>query len=107
MARVPVNKPARVTASFKDESGNKYDPSIVKLRVGLVVPRSGQRLYEATYIYPAGDGDGTIVKDSTGDYHADITMTEVGWLQYQWEGDNVLDPIGWDQIDIVNPPFSA
>lgn len=105
MARVPVNKPARTTASFANESGTKYDPTQVKLRVGLIVPRSGQRLYEATYIYPAGDG--TIVKDSTGEYHADITMPEVGQLVYQFQGDNALDPIDWDTIEIANPPFTG
>ena len=76
MSYVYVGKPARITLTFKDESGTKYDPAGVKLFVGLIVPRSGQRLYESTYIYPAGDG--TIVKDGTGEYHADITMPEPG-----------------------------
>jgi len=56
-------------------TGNTFDPSVVKLSVrtpGGVV---------TTYVY--GDGD-TIVKDSTGRYHAKVDGIAAGHWHYRW-----------------------
>lgn len=65
----------RLTANFTNLSNTATDPTAVALRVkqpdGTVV----------VYNYPA-----TIAKDSTGQYHYDLSIAESGDYYYRYEG---------------------
>ena len=67
---------------FTSISGSVVDPDIVTLNIsvqGVVM----------TYTYTNGSGDptGTIVRDSTGTYHADLLTTGYpGTWVWQWAG---------------------
>jgi hypothetical protein len=66
----------RVSAPFTlVSSGGAVDPDVVKLSVQ---PPSGT---VTTYTYGVG---ATIVKDSAGNYHADIDANEEGTWYYRW-----------------------
>jgi hypothetical protein len=61
----------RITATFTDLSGVVADPSAV--------------------VFKVKDPKGTVTipstaKDSTGTYHADLTLTRPGTWLYRWEG---------------------
>lgn len=66
------------TASFKVEfwnaSGSKADPTTLTLY--CICP---SELH--TYVYGT---DNEVVKDATGEYHADITLTEAGTVHWEW-----------------------
>lgn len=67
----------RVSAPFtRVSNGAAVDPTAVKLSVrnpaGTVT----------TYTY--GSGDGVIVRDSTGNYHADLDTPTAGDWYYRW-----------------------
>jgi hypothetical protein len=62
----------RISGVFKDIAGTLIDPSTVALNVSK---RSGP----TTYTYPA-----TVIKDSAGNYHVDVSATERGTWLYEW-----------------------
>lgn len=68
----------RVTAAFTDALGVATDPTGVVLYV-----RKPGALSATTYNYPA---DPIIVKDSTGNYHADLAIDTEGAWHYEWAG---------------------
>ena len=66
----------RVTGQFKDIAGTLIDPGTVKFKfttpAGVVT----------TYTYGV---DGALIKDSTGNYHVDLSAGEAGPWFYRWE----------------------
>lgn len=66
---------AKVSAAFTNAAGAAIDPTVVK----LTVKKPDGTL--TTYTYGVGD---TIVKDSTGNYHANIDLTLAGTWRYRW-----------------------
>jgi hypothetical protein len=64
---------ARISGVFKDVAGNLIDPTTIALRVSK---RSGT----STYTF-AGS---TVIKDSTGNYHVDVSALERGTWLYEW-----------------------
>jgi ABC-type Fe3+ transport system substrate-binding protein len=76
-----VGDRARLEVGFTNLAGNPTDPTAVTLKVkapGTAV---------VTYTFGVG---GTIVKDSTGNYHADIDITVPGKWHYRWTGTGAL-----------------
>ena len=66
----------RVSASFEDENGAASDPSGVKL---------DYKIGRAAKVTLTHGTDAELVKDSTGNYHADIdTSDSSGILYYRW-----------------------
>jgi hypothetical protein len=63
------------------DTGDPGDPDAVTLEVR---PRG-----HATAVYIYGDGD-TIVRDATGEYHADIDVDSPGVWSYRWSGTGAL-----------------
>jgi hypothetical protein len=71
-----LGQKVRVSAPFTLLSDSSaVDPDVVKLSVRTPAGVT------TTYTYGVGD---TIVKDSTGNYHADISTTEAGVWVYRW-----------------------
>ena len=73
----------RVSVIFKNIAGTVTDPTTVTLK----------------YRNPAGTVTawtvtaGQIVKDSTGNYHADISPTTAGVWQYKWTGTGAVQAV--------------
>jgi hypothetical protein len=76
-----IGQAVRFTVTFADTAGVSTDPTTVTF---IIRDPSGT---ETTYTYPPA---GTIVKDDTGDYHADVTIDEAGLWYYRWTGTGVL-----------------
>lgn len=66
---------ARVSGIFKDLAGALIDPSTIALKV---TKPSGTT---TAYTFAGG----TVIKDSTGNYHVDVSVTEGGPWFYKWE----------------------
>lgn len=64
-------------AAFTDINGNPIDPTAVNLYI-----KKPNQAY-ITYNYGVGN---VIVKDSTGNYHANISLDVAGIWSYEWEG---------------------
>lgn len=73
----------RVSVAFTNSAGAAADPTAVKLHVRK--PFSA----EATaYTYGVG---GTVVKDGTGAYHADLSLDTASTWRYEWEGTGAVE----------------
>ena len=68
---------------FTSISGTVVDPDVVTFSYQV----QGQTKQTYTYTHGTGDPTGTIVKDSTGTYHADIDTTgQPGLWAWRWTG---------------------
>lgn len=81
MDSFPLGDPVRVSVTFKNNAGTVTDPTTVTAKV-----RAADGTI-ATHAYP---GDGTVVRDSTGVYHVDITTTAAGVWSYRFIGSGAL-----------------
>lgn len=70
----------RVSAAFTNLAGSAVDPSVVRVKVRA----PGQTtLTQTSLLYGT---DAALVKDSTGNYHADVdTTSTAGIWYYRWE----------------------
>jgi len=68
--------PVTLSEAFRDGAGELVDPDTVKF---LYTPPSGVTV-ELVY-----GTDAEVVKDSTGNYHVDLTPDEAGQWVYRWE----------------------
>lgn len=79
MARRNVGDVERVSATnIVNDLGVPTDPTTLTLKV--LAPGD---LTVTTYTYPT---DPIIVKDSTGNYHADLPLDASGTWRYDWQG---------------------
>ena len=79
MASYFTGTTVRLTAEFKDRDGSLFDPS-----PGPRLIINDVKAVKHTYRYPT---DAIIVKDSTGEYHADLSIPSVGTIQWAWACD--------------------
>ena len=68
----------RIIASFTDTDDVAADPDALTLKI-----KRHNASTETTYTFGV---DADIVKDSVGEYHADIDPDAVGWWMYYWAG---------------------
>lgn len=98
MTDYDVGDVARVTAAFTDaESGDAVDPSVVKLTIKDPAGDSETLIYGT---------DAEVVKDSTGNYHADIEVTAAGTWRYRWystgEGQAAEEGVFFARVPLVS-----
>lgn len=67
----------RISTAFTDSDGTAFDPNTVTAK--YLDPSSNT----TTYVYGT---DAELVKDSTGNYHVDIYVDEIGRWHYRFEG---------------------
>jgi hypothetical protein len=81
----------RVSVAFTDSNGNAVDPTTVTLKFAAPDGTSGPNNAASPWTY---GGAGSIVKDSTGNYHAVLDTTgKPGEWTYEWIGSgSVLAP---------------
>jgi hypothetical protein len=76
-----IGQPELVNFSFQNDAGAFYDPTLVR----LMWKPQGPGATWTTKTFPGGDG--TIVRDTTGKYHAVISPINVaGEWDVRWEG---------------------
>ncbi|HJT63078.1 MAG TPA: hypothetical protein VJ797_15520 [Burkholderiales bacterium] len=74
----------RVTAVFKNDAGTATDPTAVSFKY---TKPSGTT---TTLVYLT---DAALVKDSTGNYHVDLSVTEAGWWHYRFIGTGAVQAV--------------
>lgn len=82
--QINIGDMRRVSVAFTNASNAAADPTTVKLHVRK--PYSAQA---TTYTYNAPGSP--IVKDSTGAYHADLSLDTAGTWYYEWEGTGAVE----------------
>ena len=96
-----VGSLVRTSETFTDAAGTLIDPTTVTLKWNIVPNGTGSPGSTTTWTYL---GTGSIVKDSTGKYHADLDTTS---LPGQWQGAWIAPPgsgqTATDWIFIVFP----
>jgi hypothetical protein len=70
----------RLTATFTNSAGVATDPTVVLCRV---------KSPTTTTIYTYNPG--AIVKDATGVYYIDVSVSAVGQWWYRWEGAGTVE----------------
>jgi hypothetical protein len=77
----PLGSLVRVSVTFKNQSDVDADPTAVSFQI---IPPDGN---DQTFTYESGsDPDGVIIKDSTGNYHADVNGSLEGKWSYRFSG---------------------
>jgi hypothetical protein len=92
----PFGSSVRVTATFRDEDDELFDPAVVLFRV------KAPSETETTYTY--GD-DAEVVKDSTGIYHMWVTGNQAGTWAYRAVGDDEQDVANESSFDVDESAF--
>lgn len=85
----------RVTAAFTNAAGTATDPTTVVCRV-----KSPSSTTMYTYLT-----DAALVKDSTGNYHLDVSANESGQWWYRWEGTGAVQQAEEDSFIVEVSKF--
>ena len=96
-----VGQLVRLSATFTDAAGAAADPDTVRL---LHKPMSAPGATLQTLTYP---GEGTsIVRDSLGQYHADISMDDPGTHYWRWESTGDAQAAAQGQFSVASALLS-
>lgn len=98
VVRVRSNDPAIAGSGFTNEAGALADPTTVQVEWGYATSASARATSVTTWTYGV---DSQVVKDSTGVYHADITLVRAGRLRYRWQGTGTVTAAAEGYIDVV------
>jgi hypothetical protein len=74
-----IGDQSRLSAAFATAAGAAVDPTVVTLKIKAPPPTSTV----TTHVYGT---DANVIKDSTGNYHYDVTLSQSGTYRYRWEG---------------------
>jgi hypothetical protein len=97
MAAYDIGDLVRLSASFTDSDLVSRDPTAVTVRVKTP---SG---VATAYVYGI---DASVVKDSTGHYHIDVSVTETGIYRWRWEGTGAIQAAEEASITVRSSEFS-
>jgi len=84
----------KIAVEFRNASNALADPTTVTF--SFRNPTTG---ITTTYTYPT---DTQLVKDSTGMYHVNLTLSATGTWHTRWKGAGVVDQAAYADL-IVNP----
>ena len=76
IATYDIGDLVQVTSVFTNSAGTAIDPTTVSIQV-----KGGTDATVTTYVYGT---DAALVKDSTGHYHCNISVTSSGQWHYRW-----------------------
>lgn len=91
-----IGKRVRSSVVFRDVAGAATDPSTVVFKVRTP---SGS---ETTYTYGV---DAAVVKDATGTYHVDVTLTAAKRWSFRWNGTGALIAASETSIEVEPSAF--
>lgn len=86
------------TATFTDSAGDAADPTAVTFQMRAPGVAIGD---ETEYVYGT---DAEVVKDSTGVYHVNVTLTTAGLWVFAWTGTGTVAVPGWSTIWVRPQP---
>lgn len=86
----------RLTALFKNSAGTATDPTTVRFK--YTTPAGAT----TTLVYGV---DGALVKDSTGNYHVDLSLTAAGMWFYRWEGEGTVQSVQEGELTVEPSGF--
>lgn len=86
----------RISATFKNSAGVATDPTAVSFKY---TKPSGTT---TTLVYGV---DGALVKDSTGNYHVDLSLTERGRWFYRWIGTGTVEEVDEGEFEVFSGAF--
>lgn len=99
MNQYDIGDAIRFSANFKNSVPADTDPTTVVFKLkdpsGTIT----------TYTYGGTGSNTLVVKDNTGDYHADVTLDESGVWHYRWFGTGVLDAAEEEELLVVDSAF--
>lgn len=81
----------RIASVFRNSGGAATDPTGVSFKYAKP---SGT---VTTLVYPT---DAALVKDSTGNYHVDLSLTEAGEWYYRWEATGAVQAAELGQFTV-------
>lgn len=89
-----VGDQTRISSAFVNLAGAAIDPTTVIFKF-----RSPSAVVTTSYVYGV---DGAVIKDSVGNYHVDLALTEAGYWSYRWESTGVGQAAGEQRL-LVRP----
>lgn len=92
-----VGDKVRLSAAFTDENEVATDPTTVTVRY---------RKPDESTVVKVHVTDAEVVKDSTGNYHIDISVDAAGKWFYRWEGTGTLEAAGDASFVALDPGVS-
>jgi hypothetical protein len=97
MARYPLGQPVTLSTTVKDRTGTLVNATTLTLLVKIAAA-DGTMLTTGTYAAP--------VLDSTGTYHQDIPVTDLGVIghyQYTWTSTGTGAGVSFGDFDVFDP----
>lgn len=81
----------RLSVTFTDLAGTAADPDTVTLEV---------RAPDGTLTSYVHGTDAEVVKDSTGNYHADLEFAQAGRHMVRWIGEGTVDAVDASEVHV-------
>lgn len=91
-----VGDVVRLAGNFQNQSGTDVDPGVVTVKVKNPIGAV------TAYVYGT---DAEVIRDSAGNYHADIAADKEGVWFYRWEGSGVNKGAGEDSFTVADSQF--
>jgi hypothetical protein len=93
MSVYDIGQEIRNYGTFQTAAGAAFDPGTV--RFSLATP-GGTPVYIGSYV--EGQAFGSVVREATGTYYADVRLTAGGYWRRGWEGSGTLNATTYDRI---------
>ncbi len=93
MSVYDIGQEIRYYGTFTDAAGVAYDPGTVRL---AVAQPAGAFAYVGSYV--EGTAYGSVVRQNTGTYYADLRLTAGGYWRRGWEGSGTLNTTEYDRV---------
>lgn len=97
LGEIDIGDEVRFSMEFKDANGAFADPTTVTLRT-----RQPDGT-EVSVVSPTPP----VIKDSTGKYHADLTMTQSGRFHWRWVGVSIVNVVEEGFINVKATAFDT
>lgn len=94
----------RLTAAFLNAAGAAADPTTISVKYGPALVNPPPDPTAITLVYLT---DAAVIRDSTGNYHADILPAVAGNYVYQWIGTGTVAAVNLPRhFRVVPSPFA-
>jgi hypothetical protein len=103
MIEVELGQAVRLSAAFLNASGAAADPSTVTVRYGVAIVTPPPDPTATSLVFGV---DAAVIKDSTGNYHADIVPATPGNYTYLWVGTGTVAAVSRGTFRVKPSPFA-
>ncbi len=98
-----LGQAVRLTAAFLNTAGAAADPSTVSVKHGVALVNPPPDPTATTLVFGV---DAAVIKDSTGNYHADILPAVPGNYTYSWIGTGTVAAVSVGHFRVKPSPFA-